>query len=104
VGFVLGDVYDGQIHTASRPLLQFIHERQLSSHENHCNILFDIAIEPFEEVVENSLLSALESQYICIFNHQKQLFFPIFFELFVQTLQIESGLVDNYVLCYYSLS
>lgn len=83
MGFVLGDVENGQIHSAFCSFLQFVHEGKLSGGEDDSDILLDVAVEPFEEVVEYPLLAALEGEHICIFNHKEELLSPSFLELFV---------------------
>lgn len=68
--FIFGDVKYWQIHSTLRPLLQFIHKRHFSCYEYNSDILLNIAIEPFEEVVKNSLLPTLEGQHICVFDDE----------------------------------
>ena len=80
---VFRDEEDRQIHSAFRSLLQLIHKCEFPRYEYYCDILFDIAVEPLEEVVEHPLLPALERQHICVFDDKQQLLLPSFLELFV---------------------
>ncbi len=69
--FVLRNIQYWQIHSAFRPLLQFIYKCEFSCYEYYSDKLLDVTVEPFEEVVEDPLLPTLESQHICIFDDQQ---------------------------------